>query len=291
MELRQLRYFVAVAEELHFGRAAARIGIEQSPLSKAIKDFESDLCVKLMVTTTRRTELTSAGEMLLAEARQILESVTCVEKRLRRFAEGLEGHLTIAISQGLLAAQFMSLLNQFRSEATSVEIIIEEMSVAEQIVGLAHGTIDLGFAYSFIDTPTVMAERLSEHGLRIAMTSDHRLAEKESLSLSDICLEPLALSRSFLDGGAQFQIDTLLRSRRPVISEPAASIGKLLMSVRARRGIALLTESESEWIRHPDIVFRPLANKRNSITAYMLRRREATSALLRRVIEKAKEIL
>ena len=102
MDLRQLRYCVAVAEELHFGRAAARLGIEQSPLSKAIKVFEENLDVRLVATTTRRTDLTPAGTLLLAQARQILTAVEQFETRVKEFANGTQGDIAIGFSEGLL---------------------------------------------------------------------------------------------------------------------------------------------------------------------------------------------
>ena len=120
MELRQLRYFVAVAEELYFGRAAARLGIEQSPLSKAIKVFEENLDVRLVATTTRRTDLTPAGTLLLAQARQILTAVEQFETRVKEFANGTQGDIAIGFSEGLLNTKFSVMLRRFSIEAHAV---------------------------------------------------------------------------------------------------------------------------------------------------------------------------
>lgn len=290
MELRQLRYFVTVAEELHFGRAAARIGIEQSPLSKAMKDFERELRVKLLLTTTRRTELTNAGQALLEQARQILESVTRAEGNIKQFADGTKGDLTVGLSEGLLNAKFSVVLSQFSMDAPQARIMIEELSFEQQVSALDSGVIELGFAYSSADTATVAASALSEHRLLVAMAHDHVLSLQESLTISDLCREPLILSNSFRAGGAHAQIDALLRSCRspPVISDAASSVSKLLMLVRAKLGIALLTEAQAEWIGHSDITFRPLSNKRNYLTAYLLHRRDSPSALANRFILMAK---
>src|SRR5712664_2110495 len=100
MELRQLRYFIAVAEELHFGRAAARIGIEQSPLSNAIKNFQRKLGVKLIETTTRSTRLTWAGEVLVEDGRRILAAVDQALRNVMEAASGRRGRLRIGVCDG-----------------------------------------------------------------------------------------------------------------------------------------------------------------------------------------------
>lgn len=291
MELRQLRYFVAVAEELHFGRAAARLGIEQSPLSKAIKDFEESLHVKLLTTSTRRTDLTLAGTALLGQARLILAAVHRSQTDIKEFAEGAKGDLTLGLSEGLLNVRFSSLLSQFMHETPQVRISIKEMPVEQQLSALACDTIDLGFSYSQVDTSTVVSDSLCEHELRVAMTKDHRLSAHDSLSLSDVCQEPLILSSSFRAGGAGARIDALLRSSScpPTIVDPESSVAKLLTLVRTGRAVGLLTRAQAEWIGHPDIVFRPLSNKRNSLTSYLLHRRETPCALLARFMAKAIE--
>lgn len=101
MELRQLRYFVALAEELHFARAATRVGIAQSPLSKAIKDFEADLGVRLITRTTRSVELTRSGEVLLADARRILAAAAEAEQSVRAAGGGIDSRVTVGFVDGI----------------------------------------------------------------------------------------------------------------------------------------------------------------------------------------------
>jgi DNA-binding transcriptional LysR family regulator len=110
METRELRYFVALAEELHFGRAAARVCIEQSPLSKAITEMERNLGVKLFVRTRRSTQLTYAGETLLQDARQILSAVDQARDNIRRVATGRRGRLRIAVCDGLAQGRIAKLV-------------------------------------------------------------------------------------------------------------------------------------------------------------------------------------
>src|ERR1700678_3936276 len=122
MELRLLRYFIAVAEELHFGRAAARIGIEQSPLSKAITDMERHLGVRLFVRTRRRTQLTYVGETLLPDARRILAQVDQAHRNIKAAALGSIGRLRIAICDGLAHPRIAKLLAQSREEDPEIDI-------------------------------------------------------------------------------------------------------------------------------------------------------------------------
>jgi len=290
MDLRQLRYFVAIAEELHFGRAAARLGIEQSPLSRAIREFEGRLKLKLLVTSTRRTEVTPAGAMLLEAGRQILESVNQTEARIRRFADGTEGQLNIGVCGGMLSPNFPALIRQFRHESPSVEMNLREMSFEQQLQSLKNGTLDGGMTYRLADTPAVVSEPLAKHALLVALSSDHPLSRKDFLSLSEVSREPLVVSSSFRLGGAESQINTLLGPETALL-DASASVSKLLTLVVSGLAVGLLTEAQRNWIAHPAILFRPLSNKRNFLPVYFLRRREAPSELLKRFIKTAKTTL
>mgnify|MGYP002715826316 FL=1 len=122
MELRHLRCFVVVAEELHFARAAARLHIEQSPLSRIIKDLEYRLGVQLFERTTRRTRLTWAGSVLLEEARRIFAVVEQAKASVKGAAAGFRGKLRVALSDGVPQSRLAALLAQCREEDPDVEI-------------------------------------------------------------------------------------------------------------------------------------------------------------------------
>jgi DNA-binding transcriptional LysR family regulator len=133
VELRHLRCFIAVAEELHFARAAARLHIEQSPLSRIIKELEYRLGVQLFERTTRRTRLTWAGKVLLEEARRVLTVVDQAKASVKSAAAGYRGRIRVALSDGIPQARLAALLAQCREEEPEVEICLSEVTFSEQV--------------------------------------------------------------------------------------------------------------------------------------------------------------
>lgn len=292
MELRQLRYFMAVAEELHFGRAAARIGMAQSPLSRAIREFENDLHVKLFATTTRRTELTVAGATLFQDARRILSAADQAKARVQGLPAGAERVLRIGVCESALFLRFTSLLARFRVVAPTAELRLHELAYAQQLNDLESGLIDLGFCHSPVDSQALETESLCSMSLVAALPANHEFASNISLTLSELVRQPLILSSSFKNGGAQSQIDALIQSctHKPKIIDAEASFVKLMTSVGAGFGVGLVPDTLAELMNRSDIVFRPLSSKRARLTTYLIRRREVPSVLMARFIAEAKAL-
>lgn len=135
MELRHLRCFLAVAQELHFARAAQKLHIEQSPLSRAIKELEEDLGVQLFVRTTRSTRLTRAGRMFLENVPRIFASLQQARDSVKAAANGFHGQLRIAVSDGITPTCFSALLALCRQEEPEIEIRLAEIPLSQQIKG------------------------------------------------------------------------------------------------------------------------------------------------------------
>ncbi|HNG79214.1 MAG TPA: LysR family transcriptional regulator, partial [Burkholderiaceae bacterium] len=148
MEPRLLRYFVAVAEELHLARAAERLGIEQSPVSRAMRDLESQLGVQLFDRSTRLTRLTWAGQVFLGECRRVMATVEQAVKSAKAAAQGYQGHLRIAICDGLAQPRIATLLARSREEEPEMEIRVFELPFAQQLKTLHDDLLDIGFALS-----------------------------------------------------------------------------------------------------------------------------------------------
>ncbi|WP_227485391.1 MULTISPECIES: LysR family transcriptional regulator [unclassified Acidithiobacillus] len=145
LELRHLRYFIAVAEELHFSRAAERLGISQPPLSHQIHTLEEMLGARLFVRTNRRVALTDAGEAFLKEARAILVQVDRAVDYVRSVERGEKGELNIGMTcSTMLAEQVPRAIFQFRTQFPSVHLNLEELNSLEQIEALIHGKIQVG---------------------------------------------------------------------------------------------------------------------------------------------------
>lgn len=192
MELRHLRYFRAVAEELHFGRAAERLHIAQPPLSQQIRQLERELEVSLLDRSTRRVELTAAGRAYLDRVVSILDAVDDAGQQARRVALGVEGQLTI----GCVGSATYSVLPRFaramHEELPEVELTIRgEMLAPAQLDALVAGEIDIALLRPPVDRPDVRCELLRRDPLIAALPADHRLADKAELSLTDLRGEDL----------------------------------------------------------------------------------------------------
>ena len=148
MEIRHLRYFVAVTEELHFARAAERLHIEQSPLSRAIRELETDLGVRLFDREPRGTHLTWAGDVFLQDVRRVFTAIAQAKSNVQTAASGYRGPLRIALSDGVIPQRLVALLVLCREQEPDVDIRLFEIPFAQQIKGLRSDLYDAGFARS-----------------------------------------------------------------------------------------------------------------------------------------------
>ena len=188
MELRHLRYFVAVGEELNFRRAAKRLNISPPALSKQIKDLEDDMAVKLLDRDTRSARLTKAGEVFLKDAHAILGKSQQAVIRAREAHSGHRGELRIG-SAGIISSDFLPrTLKTFRTRYPEVDVTFVDMFPAEQLDALSEGIIDIAFAYGDEGGELGSLHSLcvihSRYGL--AVSRQHPLAVRESISLSEI---------------------------------------------------------------------------------------------------------
>jgi DNA-binding transcriptional LysR family regulator len=194
VELRQLRYFIAVAEELHFRRAAARLHISQPPLSQQIARLEEELGCRLLSRTRRRVELTPAGEAFLRDARAMLDELDVAVATVRRIESGQAGLLRVNFVGSALLSIVPGIIQSFRRGRPNVEIELRERSTLDQLRALVGGLLDVGLVRPPIDvdeslaTEVVMRERTVA-----AIPSEHPLAKRSRISLRSLAAEPLVL--------------------------------------------------------------------------------------------------
>jgi DNA-binding transcriptional LysR family regulator len=191
VELRHYRYFIAVAEELHFGRAARRLHIAQPPLSQQIKWLEEELGVQLLLRNTHRVNLTEAGRIFLKESRRVLTDVERSVRMARQAAEGLAGRLSIgfvAIADGGLVSRLKSVLSQ---EYPELEIHFLPLTAVEQIAGLRDGRIQAGIVAAPMAEDDLVVEGLIQSPIAVVLPERHSLLAKQVLRLSDLAGEPL----------------------------------------------------------------------------------------------------
>lgn len=194
MELRQLRYFIAVAEELHFGRAAERCHIAQPPLSQQIKRLEEELGVTLLERTSRKVSLTEEGRGFLAVARETLSTLENGIEKMRMMAEGLIGKLRIGFLSSGLHTDFLKGVTEFRKQYPGIQLDIREMQSSDQNLAIRAGDLDVGLSHYcyanhyHLDAKTFLADRYF-----LAVHEEHPLAQKGHAGYADIDKEPFIM--------------------------------------------------------------------------------------------------
>ena len=291
MELRLLRYFIAVAEELHFGRAAARVGIEQSPLSKAITDMERRLGVRLFVRTRRSTQLTYVGETLLPDARRILVEVEQAHRNIKAAALGRRGRLRVAIGDGLADPRIAGLFARSREEDSEIDIQIMHSPWSAQLRELRSGVLDVGFTLCPSDDRDLRSVPLWKDPAALIMRPDHPLSTQPSIRQIDADTGALILLGERLSAGTEPIDAWLLSSAQTAQSiEYVASIELLLTMVAAGFGAGLISAAQAETNRRSDLVIRPLQIPGAIITTYLLHRHDDPSSVVARFTARAQKM-
>lgn len=288
MELRHLRCFLAVAEELHFARAAERLHIEQSPLSRAIKELEEDLGVQLFVRTTRSTRLTHAGRMFLEHVPRVFVNLQQARDSVIAAAKGFHGQLRIALSDGIAPTCFSAILALCRQEEPEIEIRLFEVPLSQQIKGLHDDLYDVGFAQSDEIGDGLTAEQIWHDPLMVAVPARHPLLAYKYLPLDEVLRYPLVLGNAdFYEGHAQ-QINRVFRqiNQEPLIAERVASFDLMIALVSAGFALGIAGASQIAACREASIVARALAGGPHMLTTHLLRVCSEPSEALARFIER-----
>ncbi len=273
MELRHLRCFLAVAEELHFARAAERLHIEQSPLSRTIKELEEELGAELFARTTRSTRLTHTGKLFLDHVPRIFAALQQARDSVKAAANGFHGQLRIALSDGITPSRLPALLALCRQEEPEVEIRFFEVSLSQQIKGLHDDLYDVGFAQSDEVGDGVVATPVWNDAFMVAVPARHPLLAYKRIPLDELLRYPLVLcDPQICESYAKF-IDRVLRraDAEPLIAERVATCDLMMTLVSA--GFALGFASAARIAANPDsgVVARPLALRVPPLTTFLLR--------------------
>lgn len=284
MELRQLRYFVAVAEELHFGRAAARLHMAQSPLSRQIQGLERDLRTVLLRRTTRSVTLTPAGAELLARGRRILQEVDDATRLVRELdsAPARLGFTTCSASA--LLHRVVRVVQQ--ATGGRPMDLRGDLPTCVQVDGLLAGELDVGFGVlSETPLPTELAQaRIATEPLAVVLPRAHRLADRALVTMTELADEPFVAFRR--DGSSAerqlFDDACLAAGIRPVVVHEARETATLLGLVAAGLGAAVLPLSGEA--AGTGVVTRPLAT---DVAAHlvMMWRRSERRRLVRAVVD------
>ncbi len=292
MELRHLRYFVAVAEELHFGRAAARLGISQPPLSQQIRQLERELGFELFQRTRRRVRLTEAGAVYLEEARGILSRVGQAGAAARRVARGEAGALAVGFVASATYGLLPTLFRRFRERNPEVALALNEMSTADQVAALRSGRIQLGFARRPVGDEALAAVPLLDEPLRVALPRAHRLASRRSVPLRDLAAEPFVLfPRAPRPGWMDFVAGVCRQAGfQPEVTQETLELSTTVALVAAGIGVTLVPAS-AEALQLAGVVYRPLAPPAPRTRLLALYRPDDQAPAVARFLEVAREVI
>ncbi len=193
VELRHLRYFCAVAEELHFGRAAARLGVSQPPLSLQIRQLEEMIGARLFDRHSRSVALTDAGHALYDASRRLLRDVETAVLAARQAGNGEIGELRVAFAPTLMLSSFADTIQRYRSRYPGVRLDLRELPSAEQTAALLRGDIDVGVAREAGTDPRLRVEPIAREPLMIALNRDHPKAKRARVPLAALAHDPWVL--------------------------------------------------------------------------------------------------
>ncbi|MDR3709902.1 MAG: LysR family transcriptional regulator [Capsulimonadaceae bacterium] len=289
MELRHLRYFVAVAEELHFGRAAARLHLAQPPLTRQIQQLEMELKAELFQRTKRRVALTEAGRVLLVEARALLEQADGAIVAVRRAALGETGWLGIGFV-GTAAYEILpDILRAYRQSYPDVELVLREMNTAAQLEAIHERRIHVGLVRPSLRDTALAHETIQQEPLVIVLWEGHPLAKRAELSIADLreqkfVLYPRTPHPNFSDQTINLCISA---GFVPDVVQEAQEIQTAISLVSAGMGVTLAPGS-IQRLGWPGIVYKPIAPPTPTSDLIAAYRPDDTSPVLRGFLEVAR---
>lgn len=264
MELRHLRYFVAVAEERSFTRAAQRLHIAQPPLSRQIQQLEQLLDVQLIEKGARPLRLTEAGEFFLVHARSLLEQARDLKAMTERVGKR-ERKLSIGFVASTLYGDLPDIVRRYNELFPEVEVTLHEMMTMEQMQALKEGRIDVGFGRLKSEDPSIRRIMLREERMVVALSPNHRLAERASLRLRDLVHEKLLVYPKTPRPSFADQVLAVLGEAN-VTPGAVMEVRELQIAmglVAAAQGIAIVPESV-QAMHHRNVEYRPLEDKHAS---------------------------
>lgn len=280
MDLRHLRYFLTVAEERHFGRAAERLNIVQPALSMQIKALEAELGGPLLIRTSRRVELTEAGKLLQAEATRTLEQVEHTRLAVQRSIRGETGRVRIGFAgNAVFSGRLMQDIRSFHKDYPDAELICQELAPQLQQEAIQNGTLDVGYMpdYDPDHESTLTYESVGEWGRVVVMSSEHRFADKESLTVDMLAHEPLIMyAINDVDSQLDMQLHKLLGDALHIAYRISSSLSVLAMA-GAGLGIALVPAPLAQ-VAIPGVVYRVLDSKELAANLMMVSRKDEPSA-------------
>jgi DNA-binding transcriptional LysR family regulator len=288
VELRQLRYFVCLTEELHFGHAAEREHIAQPAFSQQIRRLERELGVQLFNRTSRRVELTEPGRVFAGQACSILEAANDAMALVRQAGAGKQGRLRVAYSNGSDRGAPPEVIDRFRAEHPSVELSLSVQYDQECRVQLRSKEIDAAFFWMPLGEDEDLAwQPVVSEPLMVAMPARHALAVMDTVTPGQVAVQPLVWFARHRSPGSWDTIIGAVFLRHgltPNVIVEEASQESMVRSVLAVAGVTIVTASTARQLRIDDVVYRPFTDPSPAAEIGLAWRTDDTSPLLRSLV-------
>ena len=293
MELRRIQYFVAVAEEAHFGRAAERLQMAQPPLSQQIKALEAEMGVVLFRRTTRKVELTTAGERFLPRARAILAEVDDAVAEAAQVADGMLGRIAIGFTGSATYDLLPSLVRVLRADLPGIELDIHgEMLTPDQVTALTDGSLDLGLLRPPVRSTAVDVHVLRREPLIAVLPEHHPLAGRDRVRLSELRDDPFI---TYPSNHRSVVYDAVMDACQragfiPASVNEVAETSTMVSFVAAGLGVALVPASV-QHLRITGATYLPLAGTTREVELALATRAGETSPHVARVRARAEALI
>lgn len=291
MELRTLRYFVTLAEELHFGRAARRLAITQPPLSLAIRGLEEELGVLLFARTRRHVALTHAGAAFLEQARSVLARAAEAVETARAADRGEVGRLALGFMSASIYTLLPPVLREFAARHPGVRLELRELTLPQQFDALRGGDLDAGFVRPPVTDAELASQLLLQEPLVAALPAGHPCTARRRLRVTRLAEEPFVM---FQRAPGLVLHDVVLgyclrHGVAPRVAQEASQTHAVVGLVSAGIGVALVPAS-AQALRLRGVEFRPLAERSPAVGTCLAWRRDDPSPALKAFVATARRV-
>lgn len=286
MDFRQLRYFVAVAEELHFTRAAQRLKVAQPTLSLQVRMLEKELGVTLLKRSKRRVELTRPGEIFLTEAKRLLAGAAEAVQAVQSAHNGRLGRLAVVCGPTSAYAGLLGVLELFRRRSPQVDLQVLESPVVDAVQAVEQGKADVGLVVPYFESAVLKREVVLEVPLLAGVAKSHALASAKSLSLKQLADEPFVIFGQRRGSGFYERVLGICHSCgfTPRVVDTMDDIHTLLYVVSAGYAVSLVPAS-LQSVAHHDVALIPLRDESANLEFAIVWHADRASPVLEMFLE------
>lgn len=287
MDLRHLRYFLAVAEEGHFGRAAKRLNIVQPALSMQIKALEAELGGALFIRTSRRVVLTEAGLLLQTEAKRIVEQTENTRLTVERAIRGETGRVRVGFAgNAIFSGKLIADLRLFHNCFPDAELMIHEVGPQEQVEAILAGQLDIGYTpvHSKIVASDLAVRRIGDWEILVALTEEHPLAQHECVTMEMLAGQPLIIYDAHDAHEHLFMMLTQRLGEECHIAYRSGSTLSILAMAATGLGLAMIP-APLQQVHIPGLVYRPLNEPNLTANLVLISREQESSASVKAYLE------